>query len=208
MIRALVLSPYPTVRAGLRALLQASGEVEVVWEAGAALDLYLPWPLRPDIALVDEAGGPPLIGALEARAPDLGIVLLGGTPTRPIGSTASAPRGYLTRDAGAEEIVAAVRTVAQGLTVVDPSLLSGLLRSGAPVRSDTGVAVQGEQLTPREVEVLQLIAAGLPNKTIAVQLRISEHTAKFHVSSVLAKLDAASRTEAVTVAARRGLLLL
>src|SRR5260370_38862805 len=66
----------------------------------------------------------------------------------------------------------------------------------------------GEPLTPRERDVLQLMAEGLPNKLIAVRLSISEHTAKFHISAIMTKLGAASRTEAVTIGARRGLLIL
>ncbi len=72
----------------------------------------------------------------------------------------------------------------------------------------TGVDVAGEALTPREVEVLRLLAQGLPSKAIASQLRISEHTVKFHVGSIMGKLGAASRTEAVTLAIRRGLIAL
>jgi two-component system nitrate/nitrite response regulator NarL len=102
--------------------------------------------------------------------------------------------------------VATVRTVATGLTVLDPSLISEL--SALLVARTSGNTVGEESLTPRETEVLQLLAGGLPNKSIAAQLGISEHTAKFHVSAVLSKLGAASRTEAVTTAARRGLLLL
>ena len=207
MVKVLVISPYPSVRAGLRALLQAGGEIEVVWEGAGAADLAEPWPSRPDVALVDDAGGVAVLEALEARAPDLGVVLLGGAPAQYREATRSRPRGYLTRDANAGELAAAVRAVAHGLTVLDPALMQSLLSSTPPARSEPG-ALLDEALTPRELEVLQLLAAGLPNKTIAARLGISEHTAKFHVSSVLAKLDAASRTEAVTIAARRGLLLL
>ncbi len=207
MVRVLVVSPYPTVRAGLRALLLVSGEVDVVGEAEGAHELGDPWPVRPDVVLVDDAGGPAVLETLEARAPELGIVLLSDEPTLDRDGRRSAPRGYLTHDASAEELVSAVQAVAQGLTVVDPALVPGLLGAGSSARAGSNTRVE-EALTPRELEVLQLLAAGLPNKTIALRLGISEHTAKFHVSSVLAKLGAASRTEAVTTAARQGLLLL
>ncbi len=100
-----------------------------------------------------------------------------------------------------------MRAVAQGLSVFDPALLPSTRRASQTMEAEPGTYA-GDLLTPRESEVLHLLAAGLPNKLIAARLGVSEHTAKFHVSSVLSKLGAASRTEAVTTAARRGLLLL
>jgi DNA-binding NarL/FixJ family response regulator len=115
--------------------------------------------------------------------------------------------GALPRDAGTEEIVAAALAVASGLTALDRTLaqeaLAGLARGRPEPVND-----QSEPLTAREREVLQLLAQGIPNKQIAQRLSISEHTVKFHVSAIMTKLGAASRTEAVTTAARRGLLLL
>ena len=110
------------------------------------------------------------------------------------------PRAYLTREAGAEELAAAVRAVSQGLAVFSPALLAG--RSP----SEATQAPSPDVLTEREREVLPLLADGLPNKAIALRLGISEHTVKFHVGAILSKLGASSRTEAVVLAARRGLL--
>jgi DNA-binding NarL/FixJ family response regulator len=94
-----------------------------------------------------------------------------------------------------------VRAVANGIAVFEPGFLRTLVASRtAPVDSLT--------LTPREAEVLALIAEGLSNKLIADRLKISEHTAKFHVNALLTKLSAETRTEAVVLAARRGLLML
>jgi len=109
--------------------------------------------------------------------------------------------GALLRSAEAERLVAALRTVATGLGVFDPTLVRSLLSTRAAVRDSL-------QLTPREAEVLRLMAEGLSNKLIADRLKISEHTAKFHVNAILNKLDAETRTEAVVSAARRGLLML
>lgn len=108
--------------------------------------------------------------------------------------------GVLLRSALGERLLAALRAVASGLGVFDPALLRTLLAGRA--------APQDGLLTPREVEVLSLMAEGLSNKLIADRLRISEHTAKFHVNAILNKLDAETRTEAVVSAARRGLLML
>ncbi len=205
MIHVLVISPYPSVRAGLRALLQLD-DLKVVWEGAGADDLLDPWPLRPDLAIVDGASGQAIFDRLVSHIPELGIVVLGATTSHIRNTSTMAARGYLPQDANAEELVVTVRTVARGLTVIDPTLLAEV---GAMTVVRTTSSAQGEEpLTPRETEVLQLLARGLPNKTIATQLSISEHTAKFHVSAVLSKLGAASRTEAVTLAARRGLLML
>jgi DNA-binding NarL/FixJ family response regulator len=121
--------------------------------------------------------------------------------------------GALSRDATREEMIAALASVGNGLVVLDRRLAGELLSPhdqravAAPLRLPGDVSTV-ETLTARELEVLQLLAQGLPNKLIAVRLHITEHTAKFHVSSIMLKLGAASRTEAVTLAARRGLLLL
>ena len=105
------------------------------------------------------------------------------------------PHASLARDLSAEELAAAVTAVAHGMTVLGPG------------RVDP-TAVVNDALTVRELEVLQLAADGLTNKAIARRLAISEHTVKFHIRTLLAKLQAASRTEAVSVAVRRGLLAL
>ncbi|HET7539736.1 MAG TPA: response regulator transcription factor [Polyangiaceae bacterium] len=109
--------------------------------------------------------------------------------------------GVLLRGAEPERLASALRAVASGLAVFEPKLLvaAQLVREALP---------DGPLLTPREAEVLRLMAEGLSNKLIAERLKISEHTAKFHVNAILAKLDAETRTEAVVSAARRGLLML
>jgi two-component system nitrate/nitrite response regulator NarL len=116
---------------------------------------------------------------------------------------ASGVRGLLLRDAGAETLQAALQAIGQGLVVLDPSLALSPL----PVL-EPGLDSLVEELTPRETEVLQLLADGLTNKAIAQRLGISDHTVKFHVNAILGKLGAQSRTEAVVRATRLGLLLL
>lgn len=126
---------------------------------------------------------------------------------------------YLHREAEGPQIAGAVRAAASGLFVFDrDSLMTAsdavLLPQPPPEEwearppSPADLAPDEETLTPRETEVLQLMAQGLPNKIIATRLDISLHTAKFHVAQILAKLDAASRTEAVTIGARRGYVVL
>lgn len=121
-------------------------------------------------------------------------------------------RAVLPRVATAGEIIAAVEAAASGLIVVHPDWLDPLLSSAPPSLSppdeETLPGSEIDALTPREVEVLAMLAEGLGNKIIAWRLGISEHTIKFHVSSIFAKLGASSRTEAVTLGIRRGLIML
>jgi len=113
-------------------------------------------------------------------------------------------RAVLARDATPDAILAAVEAVAGGLAVIEPGELEPLLAASAPVPASAASAA----LTARELDVLRLVAEGDANKEIAWKLGISEHTAKFHVASILGKLNAGSRTEAVTIGIRRGLVLI
>lgn len=203
MIRVRVLSPYPAMAAGLRAILEETEDLAVA-EAEPMLDAGGGRHAGADVALVDGDLGEAALVSLTATRPDLPIVLLGGDIQGDLASRRHA-QAFLRRDATAEEILGAVQAVASGLVVIDPTRLPEVLASD---RARADQQPRGEPLTPRELEVLQLLADGLPNKTIARQLEISEHTAKFHVSSLLSKLGAYSRTEAVSIAARRGLLVL
>jgi DNA-binding NarL/FixJ family response regulator len=111
-------------------------------------------------------------------------------------------RALLPPDASATEIVAAVEAAAAGLAVVEPAALESLLRE-----SPAQPVVDPGPLTARELEVLRMLADGAANKAIAWQLKISEHTVKFHVAQILAKLNAGTRTEAVTLGIRKGMIL-
>jgi len=112
----------------------------------------------------------------------------------------------LSRDAGPEEIMATVDATAVGLVVLHQDAAS-LLLSLVPAGSRVAASSEIEALTPREIEVLVMLAEGEGNKTIARRLGISEHTVKFHVGSILAKMHASSRTEAVTLGVRQGLIM-
>lgn len=109
----------------------------------------------------------------------------------------------LSVNATGDEIAAAIRAVAQGLWVGAPGILRGLLRASTRNREFLDGAAPVEALTPRELEVLQWIAQGLANKQVALQLELSEHTVKFHLNALYAKMNVASRTEAI----RRGIEL-
>jgi DNA-binding NarL/FixJ family response regulator len=210
MIGVIVVAAYPAVRAGLRALVADEPDINVLGTRGGAEDEDTPEAaIAPDALLIDvEADRPDLSVRLAARYPEAAQVLLldGPESYHPPESDAGRPWAALFKDAGGDEILAALRAVTRGLVVLDPAI-ARLSQLRAPVSVRDADAI-GEALTERETEVLELLALGLPNKTIAQRLHISEHTAKFHVGSIMAKLGAASRTEAVALAARRGLLVL
>jgi DNA-binding NarL/FixJ family response regulator len=200
MIRLLIAAPSPVVRAGLESLAASIPGVEVV---GSFPDLSSVEDLQPGVVLADisQSGiAPPADGSPPA------YVLLGGD-SRP-GWTQDALRlgvhAVLPHDVAPGGILAAIEAAANGLAVIDPRELDSLIAAAIPA------AAPGETapLTAREQQVLSLMAEGAANKTIAWKLGISEHTVKFHVASILTKLNAASRTEAVAIGIRKGFVLL
>jgi DNA-binding NarL/FixJ family response regulator len=211
VIRVLILAPYAALRAGLQALLAGEEDLALVSEVSgsAELEALLPETL-PDVVLADLNGsdGPHVIAAVAAS--EAGLVAIGAARDGFRQLAAQPLRGwaYLLNEADGAEMAAAIRAVAAGLVVLDRSLAAALVGTANAVTLEPGGAAALEPLTPREREVLQLMAQGLPNKAIARELRISLHTAKFHVASILGKLGAASRTEAVTLGARQGLVIL
>ena len=118
----------------------------------------------------------------------------------------SGVRAILPREATADAIVAAIEASVTGLVVLHPDALRSLL-SPIPSGDQPELEPSDQILTPREIEVLRMIAEGLGNKEIASKLRISDHTVKFHISSIFAKLGASSRTEAVTIGIRGGMIM-
>jgi DNA-binding NarL/FixJ family response regulator len=177
LTRVRVASRSPVYRAGLEAVLRASG-VEVV---NSELDA--------DVIVAENehhaTEGPPAIVLTDEPAAGL----------------RAGVQGLLPREATEAEIAGAVSAVAAGLVAVHPQFLDAVATRGTPVDLD-------EPLTPREVEVLRLLAEGVANKEIAFRLGISEHTVKFHVASLLDKLHASTRTEAVSIGLRGGLITL
>lgn len=204
-----ILASYPAVRAGLRALLSAGSSLEIVAEASDPGDLRSGERARVVVAELESDRSGALVREIVENLPDAGVVLLGppAGAQRLLQILADRAWAYLLRDAGADDLIQAVAAVAQGLVVLPPPLARQLLVS-QPFAVLSDESVPQESLTNREQEVLQLVAQGLPNKTIAHTLGISEHTVKFHVTSILTKLDASSRTEAVRLGARRGLIVL
>jgi DNA-binding NarL/FixJ family response regulator len=200
VIRLLIAAPSAVVRAGLEALAASSPELEMV---GSFADLAAVEELHPDVVLtsvpLSEIAAP-----ATARAPALVLLTTEPQPSWTQEALRLGVRALLPRDASQTEVLAAVEAAASGMAVLDPRELELLLSATAPVPA----SVETAALTPRELEVLHMMADGAANKIIAWRLGISEHTVKFHVASILGKLGAASRTEAVTIGIRRGLVLL
>ena len=212
MTTVVVVSALPAVRAGLRALIESDAGLRVVREAGSVSALSVP----ADVVVIDVEPGVSAQDAIPLRELAPAVVFLGAIAgaRRLIAGLEGRPFAYLPRDAEREAIIAAVQAIVQGLLVLDPVAASDLLFPPTleeSLSANTAVAAGAngaDQLTLREGEVLQLVAEGLPNKTIARRLGISEHTVKFHVAALMAKLGAGSRTEAVHLGARRGLVSL
>jgi DNA-binding NarL/FixJ family response regulator len=201
-VRVFVIGDDPLARAGIVGLLhadagvavagQADGTQEGVEQARRAAAEVIVWDLGLAAAsldrLAEHAGSLPPVVALISDEDAAAEAWNAGA------------RGLLRRDIDGMRLVAAALATARGLTVLDfpPAALAA---TAVPSPGD-------DSLTPREAEVLALMAEGLPNKAIAARLGVTEHTAKFHVNAILRKLGAQSRTEAVVLATRRGLLLL
>jgi DNA-binding NarL/FixJ family response regulator len=199
MAMVAVLANLPSIRLGLADMLSAHGHS--VLAEDEATDSTV-WVLDAPSALALDA----LTAQRYSDSPRTAVVL-SDDPSQPAQLARAGLRGWacLARDVDADQLDLAVRSAEAGLVLLDLPLavtsLSGRVAVAAP-------ASLTEPLTPRELQVLQLVAQGLPNKGIARRLGISENTAKFHVASLCGKLGASSRTEAVTIAARGGLILL
>lgn len=202
MADVVLSAALPSVRLGLTAMLTEQHH-RVVAEEQAGEGAV--WVLDdPDPDLVDRLGPAP-----GADLPRAAVILTDDAGVAARLARAGLPGwACLGRDAGVAELDLAVRAAAAGLVLLDLPILAALAAGAPPATPPNPAGVLREPLTPRELQVLQLIAQGLPNKGIARTLGISENTAKFHVAALTAKLGASSRTEAVTLGARRGLIVL
>jgi DNA-binding NarL/FixJ family response regulator len=206
MTRVFIAALTPMLRAGLRTML-AGAELEVLGETAylaGNLDL-----VEADVLLVaDESLLGNLAGVLSGpRRPAVVALADDAGPAATLRALDLPAWAILPRDAPMDELQATVQAAAHGLVVLPAALAERMLSQPASVEA-LAPAPLDEPLTPREREVLELLAEGLSNKLIARRLQISEHTVKFHVSSIYAKLGASSRTEAVSQGARRGLITL
>jgi two-component system NarL family response regulator len=203
-ISILIADDHPLILAGLASLISATPGLQLLGQAAngrAALALYAQ--LRPDVVLVDlnmpEMNGVECIEGIMRLDPAAAIVILTtyqGEEDVYRGLRAGA-RAYLLKDSGFEELASCIRAVAAGHKFLP-----------AEVASKLAERMEANQLSRRELEILAHLATGMSNKMIARSAGIEVGTVKFHVNNILSKLNAASRTEAATVAVRRGLLSL
>jgi DNA-binding NarL/FixJ family response regulator len=210
MIRVLIKASSPIAKAGLESLLQAHSALRLIEEfSGDARGMGTDSP--PDVLLVEAMtlADPPARKAMDWAGAGGPVVMLVRNPAAEAVAEAlrAGVKAVLSSGWSGPEIVAAIEAAAAGLAVLDSTGLETLLRAPSVVASESSVALV-EALTPRELQVLQLLAAGLGNKEVASRLEISEHTAKFHVAAIMGKLGAASRTEAVTLGIRHGLIMI
>jgi two-component system, NarL family, response regulator LiaR len=210
VIRVVIADDHEVVREGLRAFLALQDDVEVVGEAADGEEAVAAVArLEPDVALIDLVM--PRVDGLEAikriRALSLAtrvIVLTSfADEDRMLPAVRAGAVGYLLKDVDPQELVAAIRTVHDGETILHAAVIRELVRE---VAGDGREPPADNPLTPREREVLGLIARGRANKAIAFELGVAEKTVKTHVSNILGKLGVSDRTQAALYAVREGLV--
>ena len=210
--RVFVAATSAVRRSGLEAIIRENSDCRLAGSAPALLGLVeRVRALQVDVILVDlpqpENQFPSLVASLE-QAGSAVVALVDGANAAWIARALNAgAHSLLAREASPAEISAAIQSSSSGMVLLDPEIARELATQVRSRRSDPTPEMV-EELTPREVEVLRMMAEGLGNKELASRLGISDHTIKFHISSILAKLGAASRTEAVTLGIRMGLILL
>jgi DNA-binding NarL/FixJ family response regulator len=225
MIRILLADDHPIMREGLRAVLETQPDFEIIGTLEQAANgeeaLRLALELKPDILLLDLEM--PVLDGVEAirrlrrqapagqQTPHVIVFTAFDNDERIIAALEAGANGYLLKGAPREDMFHAIRVTMQGGSLLQPVIASKLLRHMGQhqgVRLSAAHQPSYEVLTERELEVLKLLAQGMPNKEIAANLVISERTAKFHISSIMGKLGATNRTEAVALAAQKGLITL
>jgi NarL family two-component system response regulator LiaR len=208
-IRVLIVDDHAIVREGQRALIDTEPGMEVVGEAADGDQaVELARDLRPDVILLDLAmprkGGIEAIGEIKEEDPQARILVLTSfaEDDKVYAAIKAGALGYLMKDASPQEILAAIGEVHHGEPSMSPSIAQKLMRE---LQRSSDLPRTEEPLTVREVEVLKLVAQGLPNQEIAETLVISERTVSTHVSNILSKLHLANRTQAAIYAWREGL---
>jgi len=205
IIRIVVADDHPVVRDGLVMMLNTQADLAVVDDVdNGDHALRAVRQHQPDVLLLDlempERDGLQALHGLRAEEADVKVLVFTAfdTDERIVGAVQAGAKGYLLKGAPRDEIFNAVRVVSRGGSLLQPVIASKLMQHMSQP--------QAEALTEREAEVLGLLAQGKANKEIAGTLFITERTVKFHVSSILGKLGADNRTEAVRIAAQRGLI--
>ena len=211
MIRVLIGARSEVARAGLASLLTADPRFQVVGTFSIDDALTRVEDLQPEIVLLDldSPSDESLSAAIQSGGAlvNSSVMILTEDPeSLAVDVLGSGLRAILPRYATPEEIIAAIQAAATGLVALHPDIFDSMLSRIRPGQQSE-LDRSGQILTPREIEVLRMIADGLGNKEIASKLSISDHTVKFHISSIFAKLGASNRAEAVTLGIRHGLIM-
>ena len=208
-IRILVADDHLVVRDGLVALLSTQPDFMVVGQASNGSEMITNVEIaEPDVVLLDlempQLDGVGALTRITTDHPALKVLVFTAydDDERMIAAVQAGARGYLLKGSARDEVFAAIRTISQGGSHLQPEAASRLMREDSPEGQEPG----SSQLTPRELDVLELLAKGMTNKEIATVLVITVRTVKFHVSSIMRKFEAGNRTEAVLTAAERGII--
>ena len=201
-IRILIADDHPMMRDGIAAVIERHADLVVAGEAKDGHEAVAQFrALRPDVTLMDiqmpGRDGIAAIAAIREEFPQAAIVVLTtyAGDTQAVRALQAGASGYLLKSCIRKDLIETIRTVHAGRRAIDPQ-----------VAQEIALHVAEERLTDRELGILKLVAEGQQNKQIAWQLALSIDTVKGHMKSIFAKLDAADRTHAVTIAARRGFL--
>jgi two-component system response regulator DevR len=205
-VRVFLLDDHEVVRQGLRALVEADGSIEVVGESGSAVEATHRIPaLRPDVAVLDgrlpDGSGIDVCRDVRSVDPSIKALILTSYDDDEalFAAIMAGAAGYVLKEIGGQDLIGAVRTVAAGNSLIDPSLTARVLER---VRNGPATAPELADLTEQELKLLSLIAEGLTNRQIGERMFLAEKTVKNYVSSILAKLGLERRTQAAVLASK------
>jgi NarL family two-component system response regulator LiaR len=212
-IRVLIADDHTLLRESMRNLIDSQNDMEVAGEASDGEEaVEMSRHVKPDIAVMDIVM--PKLSGIEASkeikkvSPTTAILILTAYDDVQyvLGLLEAGAAGYLLKSARGHDVLAAIRAVRAGESVLDPSIITKLLKRHTGTRIDSTRSEARESLSGRELEVLKLAAASMSNKEIAENLSVTVRTVKAHLSNVFAKMNVASRTEAILAAVREGWL--
>ena len=211
-LRVVLVDDHDLLRRGIKTMLESEADIQVVGEAADGTDvLDIVEETMPDVVLMDvimpNKDGIEATREIKDRFPNVGVVVLSGHDEQQFvfDAVKAGASGYVLKSADLEEVVETVKSVAQGEAKIDPTMAMQVLSEFQSYQS-ADVSDVYQPLTPREKEILKLMSDGLPNKTIANRLSISERTVTTHIANIYSKLHVNNRVSAIQEAIRRRIL--